>query len=112
MTRDRELARRRVMRSVLIGHEKLEKQLQQVVKDLGLRIMSPFSRCPGCNEPHEDITKEHAWGEAPPDIFQTQERFRLCGKCNHVYWRGTHWEQMRAVLTGEDFICPSDGLRV
>jgi len=82
LTRDRELARQRVIRSVLIGHEKLQEQLRQVVKDLGLRIERPFSRCPVCSESLEDITKGQAWGKVPLYVFQTQERFRLCGKCN------------------------------
>ena len=102
LTRDRELARRRGIRCLLVGYEALEDQLHQAVEELGLRIDRPFSRCPVCNELLEDVPKNQVRGQVPPYVFQTQDRFRLCGTCNRVYWRGTHWEHMRAVLAKQD----------
>ena len=30
--------------------------------------------------------------------FQTQEVFKECPHCLKVYWRGTHWQNMRRDL--------------
>jgi uncharacterized protein len=30
--------------------------------------------------------------------FQTQERFLRCAVCGHIYWRGTHREEMQKRL--------------
>lgn len=49
-----------------------------------------FTRCGLCNEALVDISKEEASGRVPPFVFSTQTDYRLCGKCNKIYWPGTH----------------------
>ena len=94
LTRDLALSRRRGLQALWIGEENLEGQLQQVMKAFGLVLDQPFSRCPVCNTPLEDVPKMIAWGQVPPYIFKTQDSFRLCPECNRFYWRGTHWQGM------------------
>ena len=94
LTRDAELARRRGLQSLLIEEGDLEQQLAQVAQAFGLSLDHPFSRCPVCNAPLENVPKAMAWGQVPPFIFKTQDSFRLCPECNRFYWRGTHWQGM------------------
>lgn len=96
LTRDRELARRRGLDCLLVEDDQLEEQLQQVVSELNLDLEKerPFSRCPVCNTPLQEIEKPSVKERVPPYIFRTKEHFSLCPDCDRIYWRGTHWARM------------------
>jgi len=94
LTRDTGLSKRKGLCCLFIRSEILEEQLAQVLESFHLRMDNPFSRCPVCNTALEDVPKYEAWGQVPPFVFQTQERFRLCPECDRFYWRGTHWQKM------------------
>jgi uncharacterized protein with PIN domain len=98
LTRDLDLAKRRGLRAIVIADENLPAQLAQLHRELGIKAAAPLSRCPICNEPLEEIPQDRAWGQVPPYVFCTQQEFRLCPACNRFYWRGTHWERMRAAM--------------
>ena len=94
LTRDTALAGRKGLRCLFIESELLKEQLAQVLRTYALHAHQPFSRCPVCNTALEDVPKYEAWGQVPPFVYQTQDRFRLCPECNRFYWRGTHWRKM------------------
>jgi uncharacterized protein with PIN domain len=95
LTRDTAIMKRKGLDALLIDSGCLEDQLAQVLQAFGLGMNDPFSRCPVCNTPLETVPKHVAWGQVPPFVFQTQDRFSLCPECNRFYWRGTHWQRMR-----------------
>jgi len=105
LTRDRELARRKSIKTILIASEKLDEQLAQVIRDCGLRIDDLSPRCPLCNGLLANLPRAEAEGRVPPYVFQTQERFLICSVCGHIYWQGTHWQRMQKrlanVISGE-----------
>lgn len=94
LTRDRELARRRGLRVLLVASEQLDAQIRQVLAELDLEPRRSFSRCPVCNELLEKIAPEQARSRVPAYVAQTHRTFRACPSCRRVYWRGTHWQQM------------------
>ena len=94
LTRDTGLLQRRGLRLLFVESETLEEQLAQVLRAYHLSTGNSFSRCPVCNTELEVVSKSEAWGQVPPYVFQTQDRFRLCPECNRFYWRGTHWQNM------------------
>ena len=94
LTRDRELARRRGLSVLLIASERLDEQIAQVLKELGLESRRSFSRCPVCNALLSSLDRETARSRVPPYVAETQTLFKACPKCQRVYWRGTHWQQM------------------
>ena len=98
LTRDKELARRRGIRTLLIESQVLEEQLQQVVAELELEPTTSFSRCPVCNEKLVSLDREAARNRVPAYVARTHEQFRLCPGCGRVYWRGSHWQQMEERL--------------
>ena len=98
LTRDVALARRRGVRTLFVVDDHVERQLHQVMANLGLSAEASFSRCPVCNERLEDVPRSWAWGHVPPYTFCTQREFRLCPRCNRFYWRGTHWQRMRRAV--------------
>ncbi len=98
LTRDVELARRRGVRVMLIESEKVEQQLRQVFRTLELTVQEPFSRCAECNVLLEEHSPERASSRVPPYVFRTQVQFRTCPHCGRVYWRGTHWARILAMI--------------
>ncbi len=104
LTRDVELTRRRGIRSLLIGSDKVEEQLRQVFRESNLTVQNAFSRCARCNIPLDQADKATVHGDVPPYVFQSQERFLRCPQCKRVYWRGTHWARMLARI--EDLVSP------
>ena len=102
LTRDRALAARIGLGALLITGETLEDQLRQVLSTLGPASAKPFTRCPICNTPLEPVDREMARAWVPPYVYQTQSQFYHCPDCNRFYWPGTHWQQMRALLSRVD----------
>jgi uncharacterized protein with PIN domain len=94
LTCDRELARRRGVRHVLLTSQDRAGQLRQVLAEMGLAPDHSFSRCPVCNEPLQPMDLETARERVPPYVAQTQSQFSSCPACRRVYWRGTHWTHM------------------
>jgi uncharacterized protein len=103
LTRDVELARRRGLRVLLLADDRVEAQLREVVRALHLSAEEAFSRCLNCNAPLVELDRAQARDRVPPYVFATQTRFRRCPECSQIYWRGTHWAQMRAVLESADW---------
>lgn len=104
LTRDTFIPRRRLVTGgmvtvILITREQSESQLEQVMETLALNVhLNAFSRCIECNEPLFAIPKEEIRSMVPAYVFQTQDSFMQCARCDRVYWRGTHWERMKKKL--------------
>jgi uncharacterized protein with PIN domain len=94
LTRDRELARRRGLRSLLVESDRLEEQLAQLLRDLNLDLDGP-ARCARCNALLQAMDRSAAKDRVPPYVYRRHRKFTLCPKCDRVYWRGTHWQRMR-----------------
>ncbi|MEO0293495.1 MAG: Mut7-C RNAse domain-containing protein [candidate division WOR-3 bacterium] len=82
--------------AILIESENLFDQLKQVIKFL--KIESPFSRCPVCNELIKKVKKETIKEEVPPYIFEVHHDFKKCPKCNRVFWKGTHYKEIEKII--------------
>lgn len=103
LTRDTNTMRRRVVadgtvKVILLESEKVGEQLRQALASLGEEAAPELSRCIRCNEPLVPRSKGEVAGQVPPHVFQTQESYMQCPRCGRIYWRGTHWEQMKRRL--------------
>jgi uncharacterized protein with PIN domain len=100
LTRDRELSRRRGVRSLLIASQDLDEQCLQVVTDLELDLDPDrsYSRCPVCNEALERLEYDQAQARVPAYVARTRRSFKICPACHRIYWRGTHWQRMERRL--------------
>jgi uncharacterized protein len=95
---------------VFVDDDAVRDQLRQVVRELGLDPWSGlFRRCVECNGEVEDVDREAAAGRVPPFVLATQERFRRCRRCGHLYWHATHVERVHAELRGMGFAPPAAG---
>jgi hypothetical protein len=87
------------VRALLIpcGLGKFE-QLRFVLRQLGLGRREP--RCMACGGRLRPIPKESARPEAPPRTYAWCEEFYRCDRCAKLFWQGTHWRRIEALLGG------------
>jgi len=95
LTRDRALAARRGLRTLLIESEVVEEQVRQVWQILGPPPDPALSRCSLCNLPLQPVPRDEVADRVPPYVLRTHRAFHICPGCGRVYWAGTHLEQMR-----------------
>lgn len=95
LTRDRELTRRKNLRSLLIESDSFGEQIRQLLRDLDLEVDRTESRCARCNTLLQSVSRQEVSGRVPAYVLRTHSEFRLCPQCDKVYWKGTHWERMR-----------------
>lgn len=100
LTRDRELLKRReLLRGCYVHARKAEAQLREVAARYGLaRRARPFTLCLHCNLPLQPADKSVAASRVPERILGAYDEFRHCPGCARVYWQGSHWARMRAML--------------
>jgi len=104
LTRDRGL----LMRSAVThGHwireKKPRKQLVEVVEAFDLRSrIAPFTRCMKCNGTLSRVSKDAVRDELPPRTRQSYDDFLQCRACRQLYWPGTHFRRLEAIVTSVD----------
>jgi len=100
LTRDRELLKRRgVTHGMYVRALRSPAQLREVFERLDLaRSARPFTRCLHCNATLVPIAKAQALPQLPPRVAATFERFTACAGCGRVFWEGSHWRRMRALV--------------
>lgn len=80
-------------------------QLREVVERLDLaRSARPFTRCTVCNGLLAPAERHEVAGRLPPAVAERHDRFARCGGCGRVYWEGSHWRRMQAIVA--DAITP------
>lgn len=84
--------------SVLIADDKVMAQLAQLLRELNLDDAGAFTRCIECNAELQATAAAEIAGRVPPYVLTTQTQFKVCPQCGKIYWRGTHWNHMRAAL--------------
>ncbi len=60
-----------------------------------------FTRCLVCNDPLEPISREAAAPRVPARSLAAcadAEDFHLCGRCDRVYWPGSHFRRLKSAL--------------
>jgi uncharacterized protein with PIN domain len=109
LSRDTQLSRFKMKlgeRLLLIESDKPLEQLKQVVRDFKLKPDKDllFSRCLVCNHLLEKVDKEDIKEKLYPYVYQTQNNFVRCPKCDRIYWPATHVERMVETLKKNDVI--------
>ena len=97
ITRDKQLiidARRENIKNIEIKTTDINKQMKAVLDKVKSDKTKILSRCILCNSEVEEIKKEDIKEKVPERVYQNNEKFWFCKKCNKIYWRGTHYEKM------------------
>jgi uncharacterized protein with PIN domain len=100
LTRDLELLKRRqVTHGCYVHALKPEQQLREIFARLDLaRSARPFSLCLECNAPLRPVPRQAAAGRVPAGVWQRQERYSTCDRCQRLFWEGSHWQHMRTLV--------------
>lgn len=99
LTRDRYLARRRILlgRVTLLQSDHVLDQLQKLVSDqhLQLELASDTAcRCADCNALLVPIPKEQVLIDVPAGVAQEHNAFAQCPSCGRIFWPGSHWQRL------------------
>jgi uncharacterized protein with PIN domain len=102
LTRDRRLlTRARLQRGYWLRSQRPRDQLAEVVRAFQLEgHVRPFSRCMICNTPVEPVPKADVKDKVPGRVWRNEGPFRRCPGCGRVYWAGSHFRRMGALLDG------------
>lgn len=100
LTRDRELLKRRdITHGCYVRALHREQQLREVFARLDLAGSArPFTRCLRCNTPLRAVDKAEVATRLPTGVLARHEHFAFCVGCGRVFWEGTHWRRMRAMV--------------
>lgn len=100
LTRNKVLLKDKALNSIFIKSEILGEQLKQVLTDFKISFddCRLFTRCILCNNELIKIDKNTLASKIPKYVYETQEEFCQCPKCNRIYWQGTHWGNVQEVL--------------
>ncbi len=100
LTRDKRLLMRKIIaRGRYVRAVRAEEQLKELVAFFNLKEhMRPFTRCMVCDTPLREAEKAAVLDRLPPKVAAGYEEFKYCDKCDKVYWKGTHFKRMFALL--------------
>jgi uncharacterized protein with PIN domain len=100
LSRDRDLLMRRgVVHGGYLRAVEPHAQFREVVGRFGLASQfRPFTRCMVCNAPLRAVAREDVVDRLPPSVQAKPLRLTACDACGRVYWEGSHWQRMRAML--------------
>ena len=100
LTRDVRLLMRNLVGNGYWVRSKIPRQqLVEVVRrfDLAPHI-APFRRCMRCNGILQPVSKEAVLHRLEPLTKLYYDDFRICPRCDRVYWKGSHFERMQKIL--------------
>lgn len=100
LTRDRELLKRSgVTHGCYVRALKPALQLAEIFQRLDLaRSARPFTLCLSCNTPLRQVDKAEVLDRLPPSVRVAHNEFLTCDHCRGVFWKGSHWKRMCALL--------------
>lgn len=102
LTRDRAVLKRKVVtHGYFLRNDQPRRQLTELSARYELAEKArPFTRCAACNGTLEDVPKEDVEHRLEPLTRKYFETFRGCSRCGKIYWQGSHYPGIRALLGG------------
>lgn len=97
ISRDKELiirGKNKNLTAIEITSTDLDEQLNQVLKLIHIDEQYVLSRCTLCNTILKAIEKSQVEGKVPEKVFENNDRFWFCKKCDKYYWKGSHYEKI------------------
>jgi len=100
LTRDRGLLKRReVTHGYFVRETARRRQVEEVLRRFDLfGSIQPFGRCLECNGLLEPVAKTEVNDRLLPRTRRDYDEFQRCQGCGRVYWKGSHYDALRAVV--------------
>lgn len=102
LTRDKGL----LMRSLVtygyyVRNTNPQQQIVEVLQRYDLfKLVSPFKRCLRCNGLLEPVDKQSIVDKLPETVRSQVNEFQRCQDCDHIYWKGSHYERLQQFIDG------------
>lgn len=102
LTRDKGL----LMRSLVtygyyVRNTNPQQQIVEVLQRYDLfKLVSPFKRCLRCNGLLEPVDKQSIVDKLPETVRSQVDVFQRCQDCDHIYWKGSHYERLQQFIDG------------
>jgi len=97
LTRDKQLiarGKKEKLSVIEINTTDLDEQLNLVLKNVDIDQKAILSRCSVCNTILDEVKKSEIKNKVPKKIFDNNEKFWFCSKCDKIYWMGSHYERI------------------
>lgn len=91
ITRDKELGREENV--MLVEKEPPESIIKYILQEREVEI-KPLSRCSKCNGEVEKVERKEVECEVPEKVYELNDEFWHCSRCDQYYWKGSHWEKI------------------
>ncbi|PMP59491.1 MAG: hypothetical protein C0172_01450 [Caldisphaera sp.] len=79
-----------------------------VKKIIELDVNPEKSRCPECNGKLVKITDKNVIkSRVPPAALKNHDVFYLCNSCGQIYWEGSHWKNIRRIISEAKLLRPT-----
>ena len=100
LTRNRGLLKHKaVTHGYWVRSAQPEDQIAEVLARFDLYSqIAPFHRCMVCNGHIESIDKSQAWDRLPEKTRRYYDEFYTCPDCHKLYWKGSHYRHMQALV--------------
>ncbi len=100
LTRDRRLLMRKAVRwgYCLRSLDSCEQAIEVLRRYNLFQSIAPFQRCLRCNTSLEPTRKEAVLDRLEPLTRQYFDEFHRCPACGQIYWKGSHYEHMLAMI--------------
>lgn len=96
LTRDKDLLKHALIKyGRFIRAIKVEQQITEIVNFFNLKDkIKPFYRCLVCDSKLIAIEKNRILSRIPKSVGLKFDKFKICKKCDKVYWEGSHYKKM------------------
>jgi uncharacterized protein len=97
LTRDKEMLKNnKITHAYWIRSQYPRLQLKEVLLRFDLKKpIALFTRCMECNGLLREIPKKDILDSLLPMTKRYYRKFKICSDCNHIYWNGSHYRNMR-----------------
>ena len=107
LTRRRDMAKRNFSGTMFVVYsDQLPKQLNELVREFSLEPdpQKFLTVCLNCNERLREISRKDSEPHVPEYVFKTQNTFRICPRCEKIFWAGTHKDNVMQFLRQHNLI--------
>ena len=96
LTRDRRLLMRKIVaQGYCLRSQDPAEQIVEVIHRFALAsLLQPFKRCLVCNYMLAPVGKDAVDERLEPLTRLYYQEYKICAKCNRIYWKGSHYERM------------------
>lgn len=102
LTCDRQLLmRKQITRGYFVRTRQAQQQLLEILSHFNLyNNQKPFTRCMHCNGKIQSVDKQEIENRLLDKTKKYYNEFFQCGKCKKIYWKGSHYQKMQAMVNG------------